>query len=44
MTRSAATTVDIDVSQITLMDATGERIRLGDLPGTQLLLLMRHRH
>lgn len=36
--------MSIDVSDITLTRPDGRNVALGDLPGVQILVLMRHRH
>jgi hypothetical protein len=36
--------VEIGVGDVPLVDPVGTRVRMGDLPGAQLVVLMRHRH
>ena len=35
---------DIDVADLQLGDRHGQQVRLGTLPGVQVVVLMRHRH
>lgn len=36
--------VIIDVADLAVQDASGRRVRLGELTGVHLLVLLRHRH